>query len=96
MSRLVYTKILVQDGVIPSRIKDSTPVNTILTGPFSPLAFHLSWQAVPGPVVLCNLLSVGQLQFMTLQPINFPLLGGVGMNSHFAAQQTVDQPHPQA
>ena len=29
------TKILVQDGVIPSLIKESTPVNTFLTGPFA-------------------------------------------------------------
>ena len=65
------TKILVQGGVVHSLIKDSTPVNTMLTGPFLPLAFCLTWQAVPGPVILCNLLSVGQFQFMTLQPINF-------------------------
>ena len=43
----------------------------MLTGPLLPLSFHLTWQAVPGPVILCNLLSVGQFQFMTLQPINF-------------------------
>ena len=66
-----WTKILVQDGVIPCLIKDSTPVNTNLTGPFLPLAFCLSWQAVPGPVIFCNLLLVGKNQFMALQPINF-------------------------
>ena len=43
----------------------------MLTGPFLSLAFHFTWQAVPGPVIFCNLLSVGQFQFMTLQPINF-------------------------
>ena len=57
-------KILVQDGVIPSLIKDSTPVNTILTGFFLPLAFRLTWQMVPGQVIFCNLLSVGQFLFM--------------------------------
>ena len=62
------TKILVRDGIIPSLIKESTPV---LTGPFLPLAFHFSRQAVPGPAIFCNLLSVGQNQFMALQPIIF-------------------------
>ena len=53
-------KILVRDGVIPFLIRESTPVNTILTGPFLPLAFHFTWQAVPGPAIFCNLLSIGQ------------------------------------
>ena len=43
----------------------------MLTGHFLPLAFCFTWQAVPGRVSFCNLLSVGQFQFMTLQPINF-------------------------
>ena len=46
-------------------------MNTLLTGPFLPLAFPFSWQAVPGPAIFCNLLSVGQDQFMALQPIIF-------------------------
>ena len=57
--------------MVPSLIKDSTPVNTMLTGAFLPLAFCLTWQSVPGPVILCNLLSIWQFLFMTLQPINF-------------------------
>ena len=65
------TKILVRDGVVPSLIKESTQVNTLLTGPFLPLAFPFSWQAVPGPVIFCDLLLVGQNQFMALQPNNF-------------------------
>ena len=65
------TKILLRDGVVPLLIKDSTPVNTNLTGPFLSLAFYLSWQAAPGPVIFCNLLLVGQNQLMALQPINF-------------------------
>ena len=90
------TKILVQGGVVPSLIEDSTSVNTMLTGSFWPLAFCLTWQAVPGPVILCTLLLIGQFQFMALQPINFTSIKGVGTNSHFAAQQTGDQLHPQA
>ena len=31
----------------------------------------LSWQAVPGSAIFCNLLSGGQNQFMVLQPIIF-------------------------
>ena len=65
------TKICVRDGVVSSLIKESTPVSTLLTGPFVPLAFPFSWQAVPGPAIFCNLLSVGQNQFMALQPIIF-------------------------
>ena len=53
-------------GSLPGKVKHTS--DTIPTGPFFPLAFIFSWQAVPGPVLFYNLLSVGQ--FMRLQPTN--------------------------
>ena len=91
-----WTIFLVRDGVIPSLIKDSTPVNPNLTGPFLPLGFCLSWQAVPSPVIFCNLLLVWQNQFMALQPINFTSIRRGWRKPHLTAQQTGDWLQPQA
>ena len=74
---------------------DITPVNTMLTGPFLPLAFHFTWQAVPGPDNFCNLLLVGQNQFMALQPINLTSIKRGWCKSAFCSSANRG-PQPQA
>ena len=51
-------------------------------------SFEVAWQAVPGPVIFCNLLSVGQNHLWHCNLLILPPLGGIGMNLHFTAQQT--------